>query len=263
MNETAVPPAPTVPPAPGAPAPKKKGLSPLAWFAIGCGGLILLGLGSCFVMTAFVANKAKNFVEDIEKNPDAAAVKAAEMAMRLNPDVEVVSSDPEAGTLTVRDKASGKEVTFNLEDIKAGRLSIESGDEKIGVDFDATDHGTGSMTITSDEGTMKFGGGDGSKVPDWVPTFPGARADSFSSLEANGQRSGSFAIRTADSTESVLEFYALKLQAAGFQIERSTFQTNGALAGTIGGSAEGRTVNVTVASQEGETQGLVTYSEKR
>ncbi len=260
MNETAVPPTP---PAPGAPAPKKKGLSPLAWFAIGCGGLILLGLGSCFVMTAFVANKAKKFVEDIEKNPDAAAVKAAEMAMRLNPDVEVVASNPEAGTLTVRDKASGKEVTFNLEDIKSGRLSIESGDERIGVDFDATDHGTGSMTITSDEGTMRFGGGDGSQVPDWVPSYPGVRADAFSNVEANGERSGSFSIRTSDSTEALLEFFATKLEAAGFEIDRTTFETNGALAGTISGRAGGRTVNVTVATQEGETQGLVAYSEKR
>ncbi|MCB9377638.1 MAG: hypothetical protein H6511_02590 [Holophagales bacterium] len=257
MNETVTPPPP-----PGAPAPKKKGLSPLAWFAIGCGALIVLGLGSCFVMTAVVANKAKKFVEDVEKNPDAAAVKAAEMAMRLNPDVDVVESDPEGGTLTVRDKRSGKEVTFNIEDIKAGRLSISSGDDEVNVDFDATDHGTASMKIESKDGTMVFGGGDGSKVPGWVPVYPGARTDSFSNVEANGERSGSFAIRTSDSTETVLEFYIAKLEAAGFTVDRSTYETNGAMAGSISGRAEGRTVGVTVATQEGETQGLVTYGEK-
>lgn len=256
MNETAIPPAP------GAPAPKKKGLSPLAWFAIGCGALILLGLGSCFVMTAFVANKAKKFVEDVEKNPDAAAVKAAEMAMRLNPDVDVVSSDPDAGTLTVRDKRSGKEVTFDLEDIKAGRLSISSGDETVNVDIDATDHGTASMKIESNDGTMVIGGGDGSQVPDWIPVYPGARTDSFSNVVANGERSGSFSIRTSDSTETVIEFYIAKLEAAGFTVDRSTFETNGALAGSISARSEGRTVGVTVATQEGETQGLVTYGEK-
>jgi len=256
MNETAIPPAP------GAPAPKKKGLSPLAWFAIGCGALILLGLGSCFVMTAFVANKAKKFVEEVEKDPDAAAVKAAEMAMRLNPDVDIVSSDPEAGTLTVRDKRSGKEVTFDLEDIKAGRLSISSGDDTVNVDVDANDHGTATMKLASRDGTMVFGGGDGSQVPDWIPVYPGARTDSFSNVVANGERSGSFAIRTSDSTETVLEFYISKLEAAGFTVDRSTFETNGALAGSISARAEGRTVGVTLATQEGETQGLVTYGEK-
>jgi len=256
MNETAIPPAP------GAPAPKKKGLSPLAWFAIGCGGLIVLGLGSCFVMTAFVTHKAKSFIEDVEKNPDAAAVKAAEMAMRLNPDVEVVKSDPEGGTLTVRDKASGKEVTFDIEDIKAGKLSISSGGDKVNVDVDATDHGTASMKITSKDGTMTFGGGDGSQVPDWVPGYPGARTDSFSNVVAKGERSGSFAIKTPDATDKVLEFYASKLEEAGYTINRTTFETNGALAGSITGTSEKRTVGITVAAQEGETQGLVTYSEK-
>lgn len=262
MNET-VPPAP---PAPAAPAPQKKGLSPLAWFAIGCGGLIVLGLGSCAVVSYLavskVKDKASEFIADVEKDPDAAAVKAAEWTMRLNPDVEVVSSDPEGGTLTVRDKASGKQVTFDLEDIKAGRLSIQAGEEKVDVDFDATDHGTGSMTITSKEGTMKFGGGDGSQVPDWVPTYPGARADSFSNVVANGERSGSFSIRTADSAESVLAFFQSKLEAGGYQVDRTTYETNGALAGSLLARSNGRAVNVTVAAQEGETEGVVTYSEK-
>ncbi len=112
------------PPPPGAEAPKKKGLSPLAWFAIGCGALIVLGLGSCFVMTAIVANKAKNFVSDLEKNPDAAVIKAAELALQAQSGARGRELRmPKAGTITVREKATGKEVTFDLEDIKAGKLT--------------------------------------------------------------------------------------------------------------------------------------------
>lgn len=249
------------PPPPGAEAPKKKGLSPLAWFAIGCGALIVLGLGSCFVMTAIVAKKAKSFVTDLEQNPDAAAVKAAELAMRLNPEVDVVASDPKAGTLTVREKATGKEVTFTIEDIKSGKLTIQSGDEKVNVDVDASEKG-GSMTVTSDQGTMVIGGGDGSQVPDWVPAYPGARADSFSNVRAGDENSGTFSIHTQDSAETVLAYYEAKLKAAGFEVEKGTLETSGALGGNLLARSGSRTVNVTVATQEGATQGLIAYSEK-
>jgi len=249
------------PPPPGAPAPKKKGLSPLAWFAIGCGALIVLGLGSCFVMTAIVANKAKNFVADLENNPDAAAVKAAELALKLNPELEVLSSDPDAGTITVREKATGKEVTFDLEDIKAGKFSVRSGEEEATVDFNASQEG-GSMTVTSGQGTMVIGGGDGGQVPDWVPGYPGARADSFSNVKVNGENSGTFTIHTSDAAATVLSFYEEKAKAAGFAVEKSTLETAGAVGGTLVARSGTRTFNVTVATQEGETQGLIAYSEK-
>jgi hypothetical protein len=249
------------PPPPGAEAPKKKGLSPLAWFGIGCGALIVLGLGSCFVMTAIVANKAKNFVSDLEKNPDAAVIKAAELALKLNPELEVLSSDAEAGKITVREKATGKEVTFDLEDIKAGRLTIKSGDEEARVDFDAGEQG-GSMTVTSDKGTMVIGGGDGGQVPDWVPSYPGARADSFSNVRAGGENSGTFTIHTPDAAAAVLAYYEDKAKAAGFEVEKTTLETAGAVGGSLVARAGDRTFNVTVATQEGQTQGLIAYSEK-
>jgi hypothetical protein len=249
------------PPPPGAEAPKKKGLSPLAWFAIGCGALIVLGLGSCFVMTAIVAKKAKSFVTDLENNPDAAAVKAAEFAVRLNPELEVVGSDPKAGTLTVREKKTGKEVTFTLEDIKAGRLTIQSGDEKVKVDVNANEKG-GSMTVTSDQGTMVIGGGDGGQVPDWVPSYPGAKADSFSNVRVGEENSGTFSIHTPDPADTVLAFFEQKLKAAGFEVEKGTLETSGALGGNLLGRSGNRTVNVTVATQEGATQGLIAYAEK-
>ncbi len=68
--------------------------------------------------------KLSDFAKEMESNPDAAAVRAAELVLRLNPDVDVLSSDPAAGTITVREKKTGKEVTFDLEDIKAGKFSI-------------------------------------------------------------------------------------------------------------------------------------------
>ncbi len=258
MNE------PVVPPPPGAEAPaKKKGLSPLAWFAIGCGALILLGLGSCFVMTAFVANKVKKTVEEFADNPDAAIVKTTELMLRANPELDVVASDPAAGTITVREKATGKEVTFTLADIKAGRISVRSGDEETSIDFSGDDTGGGTMKITSERGTMVFGGGDGSQVPSWIPSYPGARSDAFANVRSDEEASGSFSIHTADGSDVVLAFFEQRLRDAGFEVEKTTIEKGGALGGTLTARSGGRSLNVTVAMQEGETQGLISYAEKR
>ena len=109
-------------------AAPKKGMSTFVKVLLGCGVLLLLGIGSCFVVSGYFLKKGvgkiSDFAKEMEANPDAAVVRAAELALRLNPEVDVVSSDPAAGTITVREKKTGKEVTFNLEDIKAGKFSI-------------------------------------------------------------------------------------------------------------------------------------------
>lgn len=253
------------PPPPGAEAPKK-GLSTLAKVLIGCGVVLLLGVGSCVVVTGYLAkkgiNKLEAFAKEMEENPDAAAVRAAELALRLNPEITIVQSNPEGGTITVREKASGREITFTLEDIKAGRLTVSEGGEETRIDFDSDEQGGGTMKVTSDKGTMVLGAGDASQVPGWVPTYPGARADSFSTVKTGTETSGTFALHTADSAETVLAFFAEKLEAGGFQVEKVSGETTGALGGTLNATSGNRTVNVTVVSQEGETQGLIAYGEK-
>src|SRR5215470_13160748 len=85
------PPPPPSPP--GTPQAQKKGMGPLAWIGIGCGVIVLLG---CIVMGAFfyfVKSKADEF----QKNP---ALSAAKLAVQLNPDLDLVSSDEKAQTLT-------------------------------------------------------------------------------------------------------------------------------------------------------------------
>ena len=93
----------------------KKGLPVLAWIAIGCGGIVVLG-GIAFTLIGWLAvSKMKDVASDFEDNPTRAA---AELMVRMNPELEMVESDEDAGTLTVREKSSGKVITFNYEDIK-------------------------------------------------------------------------------------------------------------------------------------------------
>jgi len=250
---------PSVPPAP------KKGMSTGAKIAIGCGIAVLLGIGGCFVVTGFFVKKGvdtmKDFAETAQKDPDMAAYKLALGAFKLNPEVEVVSSDADAKTITVRNKKDGKEVTFNLADIKAGRLSIESDGETVNFEGNTSPDGkSGSFKVTSDKGSMTIGGE--AEIPDWVPVYPGARTEGHSSIKSGTEASGTFTIHTPDSSDRVVAYYEHELKAAGFEVQKSTLQSSNATGGNVNARLGNRTVNVTVATQEGETQGLVAFTEK-
>jgi len=267
MSEPVVPPPPPSSPPPPPAEPPKKGLSTGAKVAIGCLVALLLLAGGCFVVTAFFVKKGvdsvKSFAEDVENNPEAAAVKAAELVARINPEIEVVSSDPEAGKITLREKRTGKVVTFNAEDIKNGKFSFESEGETTTIDADAGEGGEpGKLSIASGDRSMVFGA-DGASVPDWVPAYPGARADSFSTIESGQETSGTFTIHTSDAPEKVLAYFEAALDGAGYSVEKSWTESETRSSGNINATNGPRTVNVALAAQEGETQGLVAYSEKR
>lgn len=250
---------------PISPNTPKKGMSTLVKVLLGCGVLLVLGVGSCFIVSGYFlkkgVNKLESFAKEMESNPDAAVVRAAEIALRLNPELDVVSSDPLGGTITVREKATGKEITFTLEDIKAGRFTVRSGDEVAHVDVDASAEAGGQMKVTTDQGTATFGVG-AQTAPDWVPTYPGGRSDGLASIEANGEKSGSFTLTTADAPDAVLAFYEEKLKAAGFEVQRASLSVDGAPSGTLSATAEKRVLSITAAAQDGSTQALVTYNEK-
>lgn len=253
------------PMAPSSQTPPKKGMSTLVKVLLGCGVLLLLGVGSCVVVSGYFlkkgVNKLEAFAKEVESNPDAAAVRAAEMALRLNPEVDVVSSNPEEGTITVREKATGKEVTFDLEDIKSGKFSITADGEETHVDIDASAADGGSMKVTTDGGTATFGG-NANAVPSWIPTYPGARNDGLSTIESKGEKSGSFSINTADAPDALLSYFETKLKADGFEVQRASLAVDGAPSGTLSATNAGRTLSITAAAQEGTTQALVTYNEK-
>lgn len=248
-----------VPPPPGA----KKGLSTGAKIAIGCLVVLLLIAGGCFVVTAFVGKKVVDFARDVENDPDAAAVKATELMMRMNPEVEVVSSDPKAGKITLREKRTGKVVTFNADDLANGKFSFESEGETVTIDADQGEGGeAGALRVESGDRSMVFGA-DAGAIPDWVPGYAGARIDSLSTVEAGEETSGTFLIHTSDDPAEVLASFEQALKAAGFEVEKSTAQTADAVGGNLTATQGNRSVNVGVYAQEGETQGLVAYTEKK
>jgi len=104
-------------------------------------------------------------------------------------------------------------------------------------------------------------GGD-AQVPDWVPVYPGARTEGQSLLTANGEETGSFVIHTADASDRVLAYYEHAFKSSGYAVEKSSLDSANATGGTLSATSGKRTISVTVANQEGESQGMVQFSEK-
>lgn len=250
------PPPPQNPYAPQPPVGPKK-TSPWIWVGVGCLALLLLGAATCVFIGYKAKQKLGGMAEKFEKNPELAAV---ELAIRFNPDLELVSSDEEAKTVTVRDKKTGKEMTFNFDDIKNGNFSMEGPDgEKVNI-------GGGQVQVTDEKGqTTTLAGGTGtSNLPEWLPAYPGATAtSSFSASGANGGAVSMF--ETSDSADQALAFYEEKLKDAGFTVEKNAYQVNNQTAGgTVTGKDGGDKgeVNVLVGAQGGKTSITVTHSTK-
>lgn len=257
------PPYPTAPQATpqGVPptAPQKK-TSPWIWVLIGCGGLLLLVLILLAAAGFWGFRKAKEIVG--AKNP---AVAAARLVAAANPDIEVVESDDDAGTITLRNKKTGEVITMNAEDIKKGKISFknEKGEE---VTFEGEGKGSsGSLKITSKEGQMKFGAGNEAELPDWVPHYPGAVREGAVSGTTKDGTGGSFGLTTSDSAAKVMTFFKDELEGAGFEVNVTTFEKSGKQAGgTLSAEDKGtnRTVHVIISTEDGKTQAAVTFAEK-
>jgi len=235
-------------------------MGPLGWILIGCGGLIVVG-GLIFggLMMAggwFVKNKAAEF----EKNPTFAAAK---LAVQLNPDLEIVSTDEEHSTLTVKNKKTGEVATFNAEDAKNGHFEFKTKEGTATIDASGKE---GAVKVTTDKGeTSTFGAGAPQNLPSWLPVYPGATvAGTFDTTNAEGH-SAAFTVTTKDDAGKVLDYYESQLKAAGLKVEKTTITANGQNGGTVTAKSddEKRQASIMVGSANGETTATVTFTEKK
>ena len=245
-----------VPPPPGSPAPPKKGLGPLAWVGIiGCGLILVVGL--------VVVAAGGYFVKKFADNPGMAA---AELAIRANPDLEVVSSDRDKNTITVRNKKTGETLTLNAEDIKDGKVTVtnEKGET---VDFSASQEG---VKITNEKGEVAtFGATEGGpkNLPSWVPVYSGGTVQGTMDTTSGEGRTVIFTVATQDSLDEVAGFYESKLQEAGFKVDKTTMSSNDQSSTTMlsGKSEDGkREMGVMVSHTPDQgTQAVVTVQDKK
>jgi hypothetical protein len=242
------------PPPPSAP-PAKKGLGIWAWLGLGCLVLVLLGLGTCYACGMYAKKKLGDVASDLEKNP---AMMAAELLVRANPEVELVSKDEAAGTLTIRKKATGETITVNISEIQQGKFSFtdEKG-ETSSVSLGAVAEAVGVAEAPSGEKSRG--------MPDWIPVAPGAQVRQLLSTTGGEGRSGTYILSSIDTLDAVGDFYERRFTAAGFETKRSSGAVGGAMSGTSisAESKDGRqTVNIGLTDMGGKTQALITFSDK-
>jgi hypothetical protein len=231
---------------PVAAVPVKRKTSPVVWVLIIILGLFVLGGIGMVGVGYFVVHKARQAGIDpdlMRRNPGFAVSK---MIAAMNPDVEVLSADEGAGTITIRDKKTGKTVTMRFDEARKGRFSFSA---------QGDDGKTASVEI-----------GAGAKLPSWVPTYPGAKAEGTFAVkgdtgDATGE-GGTVSFTTTDAGAKVMAFYTDKCKELGLKIALTTTAAEG---GMIMAADEGekRSLQVVVGGGSGQTTVAVTYGLKK
>jgi uncharacterized protein YneF (UPF0154 family) len=246
----------------GEQAPAKKGLPVWAWVGIGCGALMILVLVVVMVGGFFVARKVKDVAADFEENP---ALATARMIVKLNPELEEVSTDEEAGTMTVRNTETGEEITVNFEDIEEGKFSFTTDEGEINID--ASQMEEGQIKVTDDDGGVVFstGGAVSDDVEAWVPIYPGCEPTNRHTMRTEQEQTGGFELETPASVKEALDFYRAALADEGYEVSVNTFTQEDSEGGMVNANhgEKGRNV-VAIFSSEGggPTKIVIQYSQR-
>jgi hypothetical protein len=222
-----------------------------AWIGLGCAGLFLLGVMALFAGGLFVKNKVTEMVETVEANP---ARALAEVIALSDPNLEVVASDDDAKTVTMRNNETGEELTVDVKALQEGRLEWSTGDGHAGTLSVDPDEG---LKVETDEGTVRIGASAGD-APAWVPIPSGVEAQSNFSAQSDSGQSGILSFETTESVDDIAAFYRQALESQGFTLEinnsLSTPQGKQViLGGKSGDESDPRTIHLVVASGDSTT----------
>lgn len=248
-GQASPPPAPMPPPAAQMPPPVDSNAvpggrktSPLVWVLVIVLGLFVLGGLAVGGLALFVAHKAREagISTDLwRRNPAAATARILAAA---NPDIQIVSEDDGAGTVSVRDRKTGKTMTWNLDQAKQGRFSITAEDEN------------------GKNATVEFGAGSIDKLPVWVPSYPRAKLQGTFSVTGNSSEGagGNFSFSSSDSADKILSFYQDNIRDLGMKIQVNTTTPEGGVI-TATDDDRKRSLNIIVHRGSDETTVNVTY----
>jgi hypothetical protein len=240
----AAPPPVPVPPPAGAPAKRKT--SPIVWVLLVVGCLFGLGLLGALGTGLFFFNKARQAGVDSQLFARDPGQAVARMIAAFNPEMEVLSTDQDAGVVRLRNRRTNQEVTMNLDDARRGVIRFSAEDEQ---------GKTATLEI----------GGDG-KVPSWVPDYPHAE-DAKPVFVARGDsggqsgEAGSVSFTTTDSPDQVIAFYQSKAEEMGMKVQFKASSSDGGTVVGVDHDTE-RTLTAIVSGGHPTTVN-VAYSRKR
>lgn len=270
---------PDTTPKSGSTGKSNKGLSPLAWVGIGCGGLLVVGLVALVAVGVFVGMKVKDAVADADGNPERFA---AEMVVKMNPDLEIIESGKEEGKMKIRVKKSGEEISVSYRDIKDGKLSIETADGG-GVKFDAkggqivaTDAEGKTTVMETDGKVVKMQGEDGATVvtigggdiwKDLPGEFKGlayprvAEGINAMTSQEEGKTISSVMFTIAGDAADAKKFYLEQFKAAGYAVEQETMAVGEATNIFLSARKGNQSVDVSIISDRGKAPFVTFQSE--
>jgi hypothetical protein len=237
-------------------------MGPLAWIGIGCGVIILIGI---IVMGAGAYLFKTKVVDPWKNNPSLAA---ARLVVAASPDLEVVSDDPKAQTLTVHNKKTDETVVVSLEDAKNGRFKFSSnGKGASSVDFSQQGVSVKTQDEKGKESTFVAGAGAPKDLPAWLPAYPGASVQGGFSSKSADATVQTFALSTSDSPDKVIAFYQDQLKNNGLTVLLPTTTAVGgqtAIASLTADSPDKkRHVQIVAQGASGKTQASISYEEKQ
>ncbi len=241
------------------PQTQKKGLSPLAWIAIGCGGLAVIGAIVAVIAFYFIGMKVKEVAEDFEKNPALSAAKLIDLA---DPSVEITDSDEAAQTVTFVKTETGEEFVISFEDIENGNLSWTTSEGTYGINASEVKEG-GQVTYSSPEGETRLGTGSSADIPQWVLLPPNAfNVESSFSVTNADLSTGAVSAKSRDSLDEVKSYYQEEMEAAGYEVSVTSYSAGGQRQDIVSGTRDGgkQVLNAAISLQEGqEVQVVVQY----
>jgi hypothetical protein len=190
----------------------KKGFHPLAWVGLGCGAMLIIGILGGALLIGWCQRAVEAHSGELS-DPESAAAMVAEMAIRSNPDLELVSSDRESGTVTFRDKDSGTETTVTYDDALEGKFTVRTDD---GVTV--IDGSNGGIRTETPSGVATFGRGGIENLPDWFEVPEGVtKWQSIMHQETGGKVSGMLRGETGEKLAVVIDAFIAHLETAGFK----------------------------------------------
>lgn len=250
------------PPRPPIPMGKKTNI--LFWILGGLAVIILVVVLAVAGIGYYFATKVKQAGVNsslLKENPALAGIK---MVAALNPNIEIVSIDEDAGKVVVHDKKKDKNYTVNIDDAKKGRFSFQE-DGKDPVSITTKQGPNGSIDIDSGDGkTVHIGGGGPTKLPAWLPQYPEASAAkvTFSARSDEGNV-GNFTFTTPDSVEKAASFYEDAFRKAGLDVTRTLNVNNGKSGAIVKGKSGHKSATAALGRDDGETTVNVTFASEK
>jgi hypothetical protein len=216
-----------------APAAARRKTSPIVWVLIVVLAFCALAVVGLIGTGVFLARRGPGYA-------------IARIISAANPNAEVVSTNDGAGTITIRDRRTGKTVTMSFDDARRGRFRLEAEDEN------------------GKHAAVEIGGS--ANLPSWVPSYPGSNPHAVFSARGESDdgagEGGNFTFTTSDPLARVRSFYEDEGRRLGMDINVKT-DTHDANVLVMKDPGDRRTLTVVIGSGGDETTVNVTYGRKR